>query len=87
LFLILALAIVYPDKFLDWLSERTGRLWDLRHLAAFEMLAIGTTIGAMLLLMPHYPKLHWWHPALFVGMIAVFRLLHWFVIKLFGLDD
>ena len=86
LFLILALAIVYPDRILDWLSEKTGRVWDGRHLVVFEVLAIGVTVAAACLLMPHYPKLQWWYPILFVGLISLFRLLHWLLVKLFGFD-
>jgi hypothetical protein len=83
----LAAAIVYPDKILEWLSERTGRALGWLHLILIEVIAIVLMIVAMVLLMPVYPKLEWWHPALYVGMLAAVRAVMWCVSQMFGFDD
>jgi hypothetical protein len=38
--LALAAAIVYPDKVLEWLSERTGRVFGWFHVMVLEGIAI-----------------------------------------------
>ena len=83
----LAAAIVYPDKILEWVSERTGKSYGLLALLVVEAIAISLTIVAMVLLMPAYPKLLWWQPLLFVGCVALFRVLMWLVMQMFGFDD
>ena len=83
----LAAAIVYPDRILEWLSERTGRVLGWLHLILIEVAAIGFMIVAMMLLMPVYPKLAWWHPMLYVGLLALIRIIMWLVTKMFGFDD
>lgn len=45
--LALAAAIVYPDKVLDWLSERTGRAFGRSYLILIEVLAIALMIVTM----------------------------------------
>ena len=87
IFFFLAIAVVYADKLLDWVSDGTGWVWRLRHFLAFEVVAIGATVLTTILLMPHYPKLHWWHPPIYVAMIGLFRATHRLVVKLFDLDD
>src|SRR4051812_43879095 len=83
----LAAAIVYPDKCLDWIGERTGRAFGLRHVVFLQVVAFGLLIIAMILLMPVYPKLHWWHPLVFVGMLGLFRVIARFITALFGFED
>ena len=83
----LAAAIVYPDKILEWVSERTGRALGWLHLILIEVVAIILMIVAMVLLMPLYPKLAWWHPMLYVGLLAMVRVIMAFVTSLFGFDD
>ena len=78
----LAAVIVYPDRMLDWIGERTGRAFDWRHVVLVEVL-----VAAMSLLMPAYPRLEWWYPLVFVGILAVFRSIMWFVTDLFGFRD
>jgi len=39
------------------------------------------------LLMPAYPKLLWSQPLLFVGGLALFRVLMWAALRMFGFDD
>ena len=83
----LAAAIVYPDKVLDWLSERTGRAFGWFHVVVLEVVAIALMGVTMLVLMPMYPKLEWWHPVLYVGMLASIRVITGWVTHLFGLND
>jgi hypothetical protein len=86
-FIGLAAAIVYPDRILEWLSEQTGRAWGLLHLILVEAIAIGLMIAAMILLMPIYPRLEWWHPLFHVGMLAGIRTLMWCLSRMIGFDD
>lgn len=83
----LAALIVYPDKILEWLSTCTGRALGWGHLILIEVVAIVLMIAVMLWLLPLYPKLEWWRPLLFVGMVAAFRLILWLITNLFGFDD
>ena len=84
IFVGLAVLIVYPEKFLDWISDRTGREFGWLHIVLLEIIAVGFIIFAMALLMPAYPKLVWWYPLLLIGALALVRGIRWFVIELFG---
>lgn len=88
-FLIVGLAavMVYPDKLLDWLGERTGRVFGWRHVALLEILAIGSMVALMTFLLSAYPNLSWWKPLLAVSALAAVRVLHWVVGRLLGLND
>lgn len=88
-FLLLGLAalIVYPDKVLEWLSALTGRALGWGTLLIIEAVAITLLIGAMVWLMPLYPKLTWGQPLLYIGMVALFRVLLWGITRMFGFDD
>ena len=83
----LAAAIVYPDRILEWLSERTGRALGWLHLILIEVVAIMLMVVVMVLLMPVYPKLEWWHPMFYVGSLALIRFIMWLVTQMFGFDD
>jgi hypothetical protein len=83
----LAAAIVYPDKVLEWLSERTGCAFGWFHVVVLEVVAIALMGVTMLGLMPMYPKLEWWHPVMYVGMLASIRVITGCVTRLFGLND
>lgn len=83
----LAAAIVYPDKVLEWMSERTGRAFGWFHVVVLEVVAIALMGVTMLGLMPMYPKLEWWHPVLYVGMLASIRVITRWVTRLFGFND
>lgn len=84
---VLAAAIVYPDKILDWMGECTGRSWGWLHLILIEMAALASMVMAMVLLMPAYPRLEWWHAIFYVGLLAMIRGITWLVLRLFGFDD
>ncbi len=83
----LAAAIVYPDKVLEWLSERTGRAFGWFHVVVLEVVAITSMGVTMLWLMPMYPKLEWWHPVMYVGMLASIRAITGCVTRMFGFND
>ena len=83
----LAAAIVYPDKVLEWLSERTGRAFAWFHVVVLEVVAITLMGVTMLVLMPMYPKLEWWHPVLYVGMLASIRVITVCVTRFLGFHD
>ena len=85
--LVLAAAMVYPDKVLEWLSERMGRVFGWFHVAVLEGIAITLMGVTMRVLMPMYPRLEWWHPVLYVGMLASIRVITGCVTRLFGLND
>jgi hypothetical protein len=83
----LALVIVYPDKVLDWIAEHTSLTSNWLHLVALEVLAGGALVTVMSLLIPHYPRLNWWYPLLFIAMAAMIRFFLWFFTRMFDLDD
>lgn len=43
----LASLIVYPDKALSWIGDRTAKEFNLRHLAYFEVVVISLMLGAI----------------------------------------
>ena len=83
----LAAAIVYPDKVLEGLSERTGRVFGWFHVMVLEGIAITSMCVTMLVLMPMYPRLEWWHPVLYVGMLASIRVITVCVTRFLGFHD
>jgi hypothetical protein len=83
----LAAVIVYPDRLLDWIGERTGRAFGWWHVVLLEVVAASLMFLSMALLMPVYPRLEWWYPVLFVGVLGLLRAAMWFVSELFGFHD
>ncbi|MBI5773287.1 MAG: hypothetical protein HZA89_06035 [Verrucomicrobia bacterium] len=83
----LSIMIVFPDKVLNWIGERTGKAFGWWHIVLLEIIAVGLLIIAMTLLMPIYPKLYWWYPLLCIGVSGVIRMLMWFISEMFGFDD
>ncbi len=83
----LAAVIVYPDRVLDWIGERTGRAFGWRHVVLVEVVAVALTFVVMALLMPAYPRLQWWYPLLFAGILGLFRGIKWCITELFGFND
>ena len=88
-FFIFALAaiVVYPDKLLDWLGERTGQVFGWRHVALLKVFAIGSMIALMMLLLSADPSLRWWQPLIAVSALAVVRGIQWVAGRLLGLND
>lgn len=87
IFLGLAAAMVYPDKILEWMSARTGRALGWGHLILIEVVAVVLAVVAVVLLMPMYPRLEWWHPLLCVGLLAMIRAITALVTSFFGFGD
>lgn len=83
----LAAVIVYPDEVLDWIGDRTGQAFNWGHVLLLEGIAIALMFVVMALLMPVYPRLHWWQPLLFIGFFALMRFIMWCIARLFGFDD
>jgi hypothetical protein len=83
----IAAAIVYPDHVLEWLSRWTGKAYGWGQLIIYEIVAIGSLMGFTSWLTSNYPAVEWWHAAMMVGMVALFRFLIWAVTKIFGFDD
>jgi hypothetical protein len=83
----LAAVIVYLDKVLDWISDRTGRMSGRWHIVHLEAVGIACMLGAMALLMPAYPRLQWWDPLPSVWILGFVRGILWFVARFFGFDD
>ncbi|HMJ90385.1 MAG TPA: hypothetical protein VK530_11240 [Candidatus Acidoferrum sp.] len=85
--LALAAAIVYPDRVLDWIGERTGKAFGWTHVVLVEVFAVALLFGLMTWLIPRYESLTWWKPLLFIGVLGLFRALMWCVTEFFGFDD
>lgn len=83
----LAAVMVYPDKVLASLGERTGRVFGWRHVMLLEILAIGSTVALMIFLLPDDSNLRWWRPLMAVGALATVRGVQWVVGQLLGLND
>jgi hypothetical protein len=87
IFIGLAAMAVYPDKVLDWASGITGKKFGWRHLIALELIILGLLTLTMHLLMPHYPKLQWWYPLIFIGILTLVRGIQTLVVGMFGFGD
>jgi hypothetical protein len=83
----LAGVIVYPDKVLDWVGERTGRVFGLRHVVYVEVIAIGLLLIVTTLWIPVYSDLPWWYPLAFVGFFGLLRFMTSIVAGMFGIGD
>jgi phosphatidylglycerophosphate synthase len=80
LFLSLAIFIVCPV----WCLEEIGRFEvDWRHVIWLEVIAASIMVAATILLMPMYPKLHWWHPLSVILFVVVARAFIWSIYQMF----
>jgi hypothetical protein len=75
--LALAGAIIYPDRVLVWIGEQRDRSFARWQIFLLEPVAIGLMISAMFLLMPICPRLDWWQPVIYVGVLGLVRFLYW----------
>lgn len=83
----LAVVMVYPDKCLQWLGERTGRIFGWRHVALLEAIAIGSTIALMTVLSTADANLRWWKAVMAVCALATVRAVQWAVARVLGFDE
>jgi tryptophan-rich sensory protein len=85
--LALTSAIVYPDKLLAWLSDRTGRCFTRWHVFILASVSIGLMIIAIIFFLPVCYKLDRITPFLMVGLLAAMRFGGWLTARIFGFDD
>ena len=84
-FLVFAVAIVWPDSVVEWMSNRAGRVLGTGWIWAIELIALaGLTVFSQSLISAN-PRVHWWHPILCIGVAAFIRLFVWVVDVFFGL--
>ena len=86
-FMAFAFAIVYPDRCLDWFSDRTGRAYGLRHLVLLECLALLGLFTADLVALSLSSQIRWWLPILIVAGMGLFRFLAWLIREALGLTQ
>ena len=77
MFVGFAILVIFPDKALDDIGERTGRAFGRRHLVWFEIILIGLIIVAMIILKRFYPELRWFLPLIPIGFLALIRGIIW----------
>lgn len=66
----LALVIVYPDRILEWVSARRGKVcgWGCR--IGLELVAVSLMVGGTFFLKGAYPKMDWFPPVLLVAFLV-----------------
>jgi hypothetical protein len=79
----LAALIVFPDKILQWVADRTGREFGWRHVVLIEVVAIGSLGVLMDVFVDLYP-VERWRPLYVVGAFGMLRVVILFVEDLFG---
>ena len=87
IFIGLAAVVVYPDKLLNWLGERTRRTFGWRDVVLVEMLAIGTCAAFIALFSTPDSALKWGRFLVAVGALATIRAVRWAVARIFGLNE
>lgn len=83
----LAFVIVYPRESLEWLSGKTGKSYELRHLVWLECAAIAGMILLSFALDGLLRHFTWYEPLFAVGAVALIRLLRAVVSNILGFDD
>lgn len=86
-FVGLAAPMVYPDKCLNWLGERTRRTFGWREIVFLEVHAIGSCAAFIALFSTPESALKWGRFLVVVGALATVRGVHWAVARIFGLND
>jgi len=86
-FMAFAFPIVYPDKTLDWLSGRMGKLYGFRHLICLECGAIAGLLVADLVALSLTSRIDGWEPILAVAILGLFRCIKWVLLELLGLGE
>jgi hypothetical protein len=79
MFLGFAFLIIFPDEALDGIGERTGWAFDRRDVIWFEVILIGLSIVAMILLKRFYPELRWFLPLIAIGFVTLIRGVVFFI--------
>ena len=76
-FFVLALLVVFPDTFLNWISERTEWTITWVHYVVFEVFAVGLIIGTVILLNEFGLRVNEWIPFVSIGVLAMLRFIFW----------
>ena len=71
-FLFLSFFVVFPDTFLNWISERTEWTITWVHYVIFEVFAIGLIIGTNVLLNEFGLKVTEWLPFFLLAVPCYF---------------
>lgn len=80
----LAAAIVYPDKLLVWVGEKTGQEFTRNHAILAGSASLGLLAVTSLALAHHASHFVWWSPLLHIGGLAFIRWLSWMLRDLLG---
>jgi hypothetical protein len=83
----LAAAIVYSDKVLLWISDKTQVVYGWRTLIIYEMSAVGLMVLAMFWLMPICANLSWSDPLIWAGILGAMRSGFRMAVQFLNLDD
>jgi len=74
-----SLAVVYPDHYLDQLSDLTGQTYPVGGLFLVAGCGFIIMFGTTMLL----PNVQWWYPLLNVAFFAGVRCIHQVLVSLF----
>ena len=85
--LFLVSLIVFPDKILDWIADKTGRSLTRFHIVIIEVLAIGLLVLMMIFILPICYKLDRLTPPIMLVILGVMRLCLWLSTQISGSDD
>jgi hypothetical protein len=75
MFLGLAIVIMFPEEALE--NVRLGFTWG--KLIWLEVVFIGISVVAMIVLKRYYPNLRWFYPLIPLGFVAAIRGIIWFI--------
>jgi hypothetical protein len=75
MFLGLAIVIMFPDEALE--NVRLDFTW--RKLIWLEVIFIGISLVAMIVLKRYYANLRWFYPLISLGFVAAIRGIIWFI--------
>jgi hypothetical protein len=87
LLLPFAVVIVYPRESLAWLSGKTGKTYDFRHVVWLECAAIVGMLLFAFALNAMSSRFKWYEPLFALGAVVLVRLLRALVSNVLGFDD
>ena len=86
-FVVCGFVIVYPDRMLDWLSGRTGKVYGFRHIVYIEACGVPVLCVFHWITISTTSRISEWAPLLAVGFVATFRVLAWMITELLGFGE
>jgi hypothetical protein len=87
IFIVLAVAVVFPDACLQWLEDRGSLTIKTWHLLLLSLSGIGFSVFFSLWLMDYYPRVDWWYPLIYIGSFSCVRLLYSTMAAIFRWDE